>query len=396
MMLKVIRKFLSLFKVGTFFSKKIDLVKQYGELSFFVAIAKDLVEIKKSADNDIESIFKQLNRIVWVVPPASQASGGFRTISRFINFLDASGITQEIHVYHPLNLADEKSQASIWNNSFGVSKHIKVKMADPKNYSNAIVIATGWQTMAHVICNTEKNQRVLFVQDDETLFHPHGDLDIVIESLYSYFPSGITAGPWLADLAKLRGVEKIVSFNFGVDKMYFSPKNSYSVRRKQVVVYMQPKKSWRASTVLLASILELSESKKDWRFILVGDNNLVNIKTPSNVRCLGSVPPISLARLYAESRIGIVASFSNASLVPLEMVASGMKVLANAGKNSDWISQGCDHIEFVEFSQKNVCESIIKFTSAETIITCKDIHILDWNEEISMVLDFFEELLFRT
>jgi hypothetical protein len=394
--LRIIQKFLSMFKIRIFFSKKIDLVKQHSEISYNVGIAKDLVKIKKAVNQDLGSSFKQSERIVWVVPPATHAAGGFRTISRFIKFLDASGITQEIQIYHPLDLADEKQQASIWNNYFGVSRHVKVKRVNPKSYPNAVVIATGWQTMAHVICNTERHQRILFVQDDETLFHPHGDLNIVVDSLYASFPSGITAGPWLADLVKKRGVNKVVSFGFGVDRMFFSPKNSHSARRNQIVVYVQPKKSWRATTILLASIFELSESKKDWRFILVGEDSLLNIKTPSNVRCMGAISPILMARLYSESQIGIVASFSNASLVPLEMVASGMKVLTNTGDNSDWISQDCDHIDFVEFSQTNIVNSVMKFTSPESAITCRKIHDFDWNQEISTVFDFFGEQLFRS
>jgi glycosyltransferase involved in cell wall biosynthesis len=386
--MKMILRFLSYFKLKSFFSHKLVTLREHSDLSYLIAIAQDLAKIKLHSSRNFSNVKRNLSVIIWVVPPASVAGGGFRTISRFINQIESLGIQQEIHIYHPLNLVNKQEQVSIWNRNFGVSKHITIKKASNDNYKDALVIATGWQTMAHVISNTFESQRVLFMQDDETLFHSHGDLDLVIESLYKNFDIAITAGSWLKELAENRGIKKVISFGFGADQMFFSPKNLFQSRRQQIVFYVQPKKSWRASTILLAAVFELAKKMRGWRFVLVGDESLINIRTPRNVVCLGTLPPVSLAKLYAESRLGIVASMSNASLVPLEMIASGMKVLTNSGSNSNWIINNCAHIEFIEFSQDNLVNSISSSVSSNAPTVCHAVHVFDWYQEISPIMKF--------
>jgi hypothetical protein len=79
---------------------------------------------------------------------------------------------------------------------------------------------------------------------------------------------------------------------------------------------------------------------------------------------------------------------SNASLVPLEMIASGMKVLTNSGSNSNWIINNCAHIEFIEFSQDNLVNSISSSVSSNAPTVCHAVHVFDWYQEISPIIKF--------
>jgi glycosyltransferase involved in cell wall biosynthesis len=280
---------------------------------------------------------EQIKKIVWVVPHASAHSGGFRTLSRFISKFDSMSIQQEVAIYHPFLQIDTQKQSLIWRKDFNLPKNIPVMDCKRSNFENSFVFATGWQTVFFVLKNIRRDNRGWFVQDDESIFHQTGGLSVSIRDAFNHFDYAITAGPWLAAIAKEKGTQNIESFLFGSDEIYFQNAVTNSVRKRNVICYFQADKSWRGSFMALQSLEGALDKFPNWRGLLVGDDIAELLKLPKRIASKGKVSPVTLSYLYAESSIGICLSMSNASLVPLEMAAAGLPVLTNKGVQNEWI-----------------------------------------------------------
>ena len=304
-------------------------------------------------------ILSNFSKIVWVVPQASRSGGGFRTLSRFIKKFDHLGVRQELSVYHPFFEINVSVEKGIWRNDFGLSDAIAVKSHRKSDFKGAFVFATGWQTVFFVLRKFQRPQRGWFIQDHEVLFHTPGSLSTGIDEAYHYFDFAITAGPWLTEIAQKKGVRITNEFLFGADEIYFNNSLTNSNRKKQVVLYFQVEKNWRGSLLALEAVKEALASSPGWNAVLVGGDTASSIKLPRNIKNFGRMSPIGLSYLYAESSVGICISLSNASLVPIEMIASGLPVITNSGPNNEWLQLiSKSNLTFVEYDLNKLKESL--------------------------------------
>lgn len=283
-----------------------------------------------------------LEKIVWIVPPASEYGGGFRTISRFVRLFDRYGVNQQILIHHPYSDPNLELQRKIWSINFSIPNSVPIDKSNTKFLKNSIVIATGWQTLAFVIRHVKKSARVWFVQDLETLFHITGSLTAAIEESFMEFEYAITAGSWLKEECMKRGIHQVEAFHFGVDELYFQNSSLASLKNPNIVCYFQIEKEWRGSLFLLEILKSVLEKNPDWSATLVGDDYAERLNLPANISAAGRLSPVELSNLYAESSIGLCISFSNASLVPFEMMKSGLPVLTNIGENNEWLNRDND------------------------------------------------------
>lgn len=65
--------------------------------------------------------------------------------------------------------------------------------------------------------------------------------------------------------------------------------------------------------------------------------DISNYKLPNGMENLGIVPLKDLRDLYQQCDAALVLSFTNLSLVPLELMACGCPVISNKGENVEWI-----------------------------------------------------------
>ena len=278
------------------------------------------------------------NKIVWVVPQASEFGGGFRTISRFLRKFDELGIMQEIHVYQPIHPVDLSVQEQLWHGVFGVPRSVLVLGSQSASTRGAFVFATGWQTIFYVMKTVPKERRGWFQQDEESLFHVPGALSFLIDQSYREFDLALTAGPWLEAQAIKKGIQNTHHFDFGSDEIYFSNSSINTRRQKTIVAYFQAAKPWRASFYMIEILREVVSERPNWKVEIVGDDYAKNLRLPKNFVATGVLTPVELSYLYAEASIGVCLSLSNASLVPYEMISSGLRVITNSGENNSWLS----------------------------------------------------------
>jgi glycosyltransferase involved in cell wall biosynthesis len=73
---------------------------------------------------------------------------------------------------------------------------------------------------------------------------------------------------------------------------------------------------------------------------------LLGYAIPFKHKSLGIVPHDKLYSIYQECNYGLVLSFTNLSLLPVELMASGVIVISNKGENNEWFLNDNNSILF--------------------------------------------------
>lgn len=322
------------------------------------------------------------SKMVWVCPPIDFGGGGATTISRFIIYLSGLGIPISIAVLSERDF-DLQRQQMLWYDHLKIPRKVEVFRFSAKSNPGNFYIGTAWQTWSAVIRIAPRENRVVFLQDDERLFEPFGDSAIFIEDALDRFDFCIAAGPWLAEIASRHNIRFVTHFRFGVDKIYsFRDQDSFrdKARKNQVVVFFQPGKARRLPQLTLAFCKEISKEFPDLDIVTFGA--VGGISGVQKIKNLGVLPPQDLADLYSLSSIGICFSATNASLVPQEMASCGLQVISNDGLYSEWLTTN-GRINFVKPNLEALmeafrvlhCRFLPEFSSTEAVWT-------SWEHEI--------------
>jgi glycosyltransferase involved in cell wall biosynthesis len=316
-------------------------------------------------------------KLVWVVPPIDVGGGGATTISRFINHLSMLHVPLKIVIVSN-NDFDLQRQKFLWYDYLKVPRNVGIEKFSESLNPNDFYVATAWQTWNAVIHSTRQINRILFLQDDERLFEPHGDVAVFIDNVMKYFDTCLSAGPWLANIAKQSGIRTVAWFGFGVDDFYRDRK---TFRHDRVTFFYQPEKNRRLPMLTAAFIDLVLEEFSPLEVLTFGSKH--SRFQNSRVRNLGVLSPQDLVPIYSSSKVGVCFSGTNASLVPQEMAACGLPVITNVGNNSEWLKTN-GLINFVEPNLRNLKNSL------ETLISTSPVNPLspdyvwsDWESEIS-------------
>jgi O-antigen biosynthesis protein len=294
-------------------------------------LANNYTTLNKVGNSFLDSIPKGSTKLIWVIPPVDAGGGGATTISRFIKAFHSSGVLQEIHVLFE-SIPNMEYQKNILRHHFRIPYGIAIKQCTDE-FLGEFVVATAWQTFVTAISKTSFDKRILFLQDDERAFEPKGDVSNLIENSLPLFSIAFTAGDWLMDLARPY-IPNVFSFQFGVDSIYtdiFRGDN----RTKTLVAFHQPGKPRRMGALVESALDEFHQRNPSWRILTLGSSD-----THSKfdwMENLGVLNPIDLSTVYSAADMGLVLSATNNSLVPLEMLASGMVVITNSGLNTEWM-----------------------------------------------------------
>ena len=188
-----------------------------------------------------------------------------------------------------------------------------------------IWIATSWQT-AHVLASRPQlaGRRMYFVQDFEPFFYPRGALYALSEDTYRFGFTGITAGAWLAEeLSDAFGMH-CHPFGFGADTEIYSPQRSEP--RDGVVFYTKPTVARRGHELGILALEQFARARPEVPIHLFGDPIE---RLPFEAERHGRLRPQELNVLYNRCRVGLSLSFTNVSLIPWELLASGVVPVVN-------------------------------------------------------------------
>lgn len=300
---------------------------------------------------------KDTLRIGWVLSPLSKGAGGQNTIVRFARFLQKSGHDVTFYIYEGVQAQSIEEAKDVLNNSF----KLDVPIRKLSNYEECdALIATGWETVYPTFNVPTSAHKFYFVQDFEPYFYGVGSRYILAENTYRMNFFGITAGPWLTKKVGEYGM-RADYFNFGADLDIYRP-DAATPKKKKICFYARPVTERRAFEIGVIALEIFHKKHPEYEIDFFGWD-VSNFKIPFEYENRAILSHAELATLYQESVACLVLSFTNVSLLPLELISSGCIPVMNDGENNRMVLDGMD--TYVDYAPTNpiqladaLCEAV--------------------------------------
>ncbi len=264
-------------------------------------------------------------KLNWVVPAVSPSSGGQADIFRTIKFLTAKGHDCLIYIFDPAERSDLKEQRQIIKERYpGTGDNV---FYNSLNFDDCdAIFATHWLTAYPVRNFGGKGKKYYFAQGYEPHTQAQGYLSYLAESTYSFGFRGVVLGKWLAE--KLNGEYKMECeyFDFGYDPDEYFVDNHGS--RGAVLFYAQPSKAHRGFELGIPALEIFHKTNPSCKIHLFGED-LSGYNIPFPHVNHGILVVEELNQLYNRCNSGLSLSFTNISLIPLEMIAAGCQPVVN-------------------------------------------------------------------
>lgn len=274
--------------------------------------------------------------IHWVMPDFAPGAGGHMTIFRMVHFLEVMGHKQTIWINNPTQHSTEDEAYQT------ILKHFQhfggdVRFVDEDFAEVAegdALIATDCWSVYPVVSAPKFLKRFYFVQDHEPSFHAVGAEHILAEQTYKFDLDCICASPWLADMMRETYGRTASHFWLAADKkLYWPPSQPRQSTVPRIAVYARHFTARRAVELALLALENLAERDINFHVDFFGAD-LDLIAAPFPVTDHGVASPEALASLFRAADIGLVFSATNYSLVPQEMMASGLPIVELGGEST--------------------------------------------------------------
>ncbi len=335
------------------------------------------------------------NTINWFIPPFSFGSGGHLNIFRFVHHLETDGFECRIVIVgmpQPASAKQAHRQIGDW---FFPLKG-KVYLETDTLPSAHVTIATSWQTAYHVRNFMPTVHRCYFIQDYEPLFYAAGSEYAWAEATYRFGFFGITAGSWLRDklAAEYGMITEAFGFSFDRDRYRPCPRRNPDVR--QVFFYARPPTQRRAFEMGLLILDEVVRRLPDVKVVFAGWD-LSDYAIPFEHANAGVVALDALPDLYSQCDAALVLSFTNLSLLPLELMACGIPVVSNRAKCTEWLlndGNACLAEPTVESLADALCMLLESPKDRERLRTAglETSALTDWKQEAGKVASMLQRL----
>lgn len=301
---------------------------------------KDILEFYEFLDLElfgVEVSDKEVCRYTlnWFIPPCGKGSGGHLNIFRFIYFLEKQGFECRIVIVgepKPISSELAKKQIIEWYFPVKAKVYIGTNNIPPSQSS----IATSWITAYYVKSFQSTLNRVYFVQDYEPFFYALGSDYAFAEETYKFRFYGITAGDWLKNKLEKDYGMNCSSFSFSYDKEIYRPSKQITNNQTNCFFYARPPTDRRGFQLGILTLQQLCAKNPDLNIIFAGWD-ASDFKIPFKHTNAGTMPIYKLPELYAQCSVALVLSFTNLSLLPLELMACGVPIVSNRGDNVEWL-----------------------------------------------------------
>jgi hypothetical protein len=355
-----------------------------------------LVDVKDAADVDWTESAPRLREpvtvqsgpieIAWIMSPPGRESGGHQNLFRFIKFAEDAGHKCSIYFYTTQELAPSirETRAMITESSayakVKASMYVYDRNAGVRAETQALV-ATGWETAYPAYLDKTNARRFYFVQDYEPSFYALGSQAVLAENTYKFGFHGITAGGWLAHKLSTDYGMSCDSFDFAVDKTHYSVTNRST--RNEVFFYARPVTARRAFELGILALADFAQMRPDVTINLAGWD-VSNWDIPFEYNNLASLDLSELNAVYNRCAAGLVLSLTNMSLLPLELMSSGVAPVVNDGPNNRMVSDN----PFIEYVQpapralaRRLAEVMDRPDAAERSVTMSEsVADVNWDE----------------
>ncbi len=269
--------------------------------------------------------------IHWVIPDFSPGSGGHMTIFRVIRHLEMFGHKCSIWLHNPdQHKSAAEAADSIIKDFQVITAEVKLLDESFQHARGDIIIATSWHTVAAVGNARWFRERFYFVQDLESNFYSTGSYSLVIEESYRTCDFAcVCASPWLAQVMRDKYHRWARAFSLAFDSTIYAPAVEGYQRQAgipRIAVYSRVTTARRAVELAFVALQYLAHQGFEFHADLFGAD-LEHVEASFSCTSHGILEATQLAELYRQCDIGICFSATNYSLVPKEMMASGLAVV---------------------------------------------------------------------
>lgn len=345
-----------------------EMVRKEGVFPTFCAVVRRLrhgpgrhVDVFRHYDFALPYVLSALpgaserSTLLWFIPDFNVGSGGHLNIFRTIWHLEQMGYSSTVVIGAPvMHQNAEETREEIRRHFFPLRAQVLLGLGGLPACEFAV--ATGWDTAYAVRAFNGAQHKLYFVQDYEPHFYPVGSESVLAENTYRFGFFGITAGDWLATkLSQEYGMSThAVGFGVELDRYRRLPRREPEIRR--VFFYARPPTPRRAFEIGLLVLNAVWKRLPDVQFVLAGwDTAGYHIPFP-HLAC-GTVALDDLPDLYSQCDAALVLSLTNASLLPLELMASGCAVVSNRGANVEWLLND-DVVVLAESSPERLADAV--------------------------------------
>ncbi|MFP5346598.1 MAG: glycosyltransferase family 1 protein [Actinomycetes bacterium] len=296
--------------------------------------------------------------VAWIMSPPGESSGGHQNLFRFIRFMEQRGHRVTIYLYSSdPNFRDVDGVRRMVSTSPSysrVSAAIRLYGDDGVAPDTDAIFATGWETAYPVFRDRSRAERFYFVQDFEPYFYAIGSESVLAENTYRFGFYGITAGAWLSRKLSDEYGMATDHFDFGADTTHYNLVNRGE--RREVFFYARPVTVRRGFELGILAMEQFARMCPEYTINLAGwDVDAWDI--PFEHVNLRSLPVSQLNDLYNRCAGALVLSLTNMSLLPLELLASGVIPVLNDGPNNRLVSDN-PHIVYSAATPKALAHTL--------------------------------------
>lgn len=310
MFLKALKRF-----VKNYFRKKeIDSCENFSRNCNFVTIKQPLV------------LKRRPHSIVFVLPGVDIYGGGVNSVMNLANGLSENGYDVYIS-----SLKDESDEDISKKILFCIGNS-RVKGVSKINFQKNIfdiVVATAWETACYIF--DYPGYKMYFVQDYEPYFYEKGDLYYLSYKSYGLGYHMISLGGWnKKQILKEYPCAKVDEISFPFDGKYYKKTERASINRNNEInaaVYLRytaRRLPYLTEIICRNLIAMFAADGYKLNVYYFGDDKKIRITGGTN---LGKLNKKELVDLYSKCDFGMVFSYTNISLVPYEMMATGLPLV---------------------------------------------------------------------
>ena len=266
--------------------------------------------------------------INWLVPSFDIGSGGHMTIFRMIKNLEALGHENRIYIlFGNPAVHDAKAIKRTIDEHF-VKLEAPVLLDMEHMRDSDVVMATSWPTAYPVRQVTNTLRKAYFVQDFEPDFYAKGAEWFFAEATYRFGYYHLTAGPWLAGLLRRDYAAEADPFELSWERGLYQPRSGPRKPGKfRVLFYARPVTPRRCFELGMLALAQFHERFGDQVEIVTIGGDLAGYEPLFPFQDLGVVAMSAMPALYDTIDLALVHSSTNCSLLPLELMASGVPVI---------------------------------------------------------------------
>ncbi len=272
---------------------------------------------------------RQLKKIALVVPTLKRYAGGHTSILRLGTYLANQNIDVTYISFHNQDLREMREIA---RDNLALVKGEFLKYKDCKDYLFDVCIATSWES---VYWTKQLNgYKVYFVQDYEPYFFKLNERYLLAKKTYELGFHIISLGQWNVKQIKrectLSSQIDFVNFPYEPSEYGWHERDYSKYKDKKCIkLAVYTKEEGKRIPNLLQGILYKTKKELEYKGIIL-DISFFGLRSNSRVsigKNLGKLSKDELINLYKDSDFGVVASMTNISLVPYEMMATGLPII---------------------------------------------------------------------